>query len=287
MATRVPTPEELLCVDELERKLTDLSVQVELKKEKMRSNFQQLHTLLLVRETFLLKEMDDIVMLVRQEVVEKKETVQELYTAREGLERDLTKNRLKEILEKNLLVFEAEIGEEVARGVNVGWMELEWKREELKRSVIEVCNVVSLKETPVTRVDYFTKLSPVWSHGRTHSGIIVPRQISIDVTTQNMFVTDFCANRIQVFNREGDHLYELSTPPLPIGITLTDTYIFLSTENKLLVKIEKSSNNYVKFVTTENDVFGIESNTNSDIHVCEKYDQSIVVFDENLEFIET
>ena len=132
MATRVPTPEELLCVDELERKLTDLSVQVELKKEEVRSNFQQLHTLLLVRETFLLKEMDDIVMLVRQEVVEKKETVQELYTAREGLERDLTKNKLKEILEKNLLVLEAEIGEEVARGVNVGGMELEWKREELE-----------------------------------------------------------------------------------------------------------------------------------------------------------
>ena len=58
-----------------------------------------------------------------------------------------------------------------------------------------------------------------------------------------------------------------------------------STENKLLVKIEKSSNNYVKFVTTENDVFGIESNTNSDIHVCETNDQSIVVFDENLRFI--
>ena len=36
MATRVPAPGELLCVDELERKLTDLSERVEFKKEEVR-----------------------------------------------------------------------------------------------------------------------------------------------------------------------------------------------------------------------------------------------------------
>ena len=44
---------------------------VEFKKEEVRSNFRQLHTLLLLRETFLLKKMDDIVTLARQEVAEK------------------------------------------------------------------------------------------------------------------------------------------------------------------------------------------------------------------------
>ena len=68
----------------------------------MRSNFQQFHCLLAVRETFLLKEMDDIVTTARQELKEKKEILQELDTAREGLERDLTKNKLNEFLEKNL-----------------------------------------------------------------------------------------------------------------------------------------------------------------------------------------
>ena len=50
MATPIPAPGELLCVDELERKLTDLSEQVEFYKEKVRSNFQQFHDLLFVRE---------------------------------------------------------------------------------------------------------------------------------------------------------------------------------------------------------------------------------------------
>ena len=53
-------------------------------------------------------------------------------------------------------MLEGEIREEVARGMNVGWMELEWKREELKQSVNEACKVVSCKERSVTRVDSST-----------------------------------------------------------------------------------------------------------------------------------
>ena len=287
MATRVPVPAgELLCLNELERKLTDLSEQVALKKEEVRSNFQQFHHLLSVREEFLLKEMDDIVTLARQEVTEKKETLQELYKAREALERELTKNKLKKVLEKNLLVLEAEIGEEVARDMNVCWMELDWKREALEQSVIEVCRVVSLKERPVTRVDYSTKLCPVWSHHGTDSDrISLPRQLAIDDTTQNMLVADNDANRIQIFNGEGNHLYTISTPPQPIGIVLTDEYIFVSTNNKLVLKIEKSSNKSIKSVTTENSVWGIETNSNSDIYVCEILNRSIVVFDKDLKFL--
>ena len=285
MATRVAAPGELLCVDELERKLTDLSERVELKKEEVRSNFQQFHDLLFVRENFVLKEMDNIVTLTRQEVTEKKETLQELYSARNALERELTQNKLKKVLEKHLRVLEGEIGEEVARDMNVGWMELEWKREELEQSVIEVCKVVSLEERPVTRVSYSTKLYPVWSHDRTVScRIIDPRQLIIDDRTQNFFVADHWASRIQVLNAEGNHLYEISTPPHPIGIALTDAFIFVSTSNNLLLKIEKSSNESFKSVQTENGVFGIESNANSDIYACEYLNQSIAVFDKDLRF---
>ena len=189
MATPTPTPGELLCMDELERKLTDLSERVELKKEEVRSNLQEFHDLLFVRENFVLKEMDDIVTLARHKVAEKKETLQELYSARDALERELTQNKLKKILENNLRVLEGEIGEEVARGVNVGWLELEWKREELEQSVIEVCKV-----SISTRVDYSTKLCPAWFHdGRSSGQVSDPRQLVIDSKTQNIFVADYWA----------------------------------------------------------------------------------------------
>ena len=285
MATRGPAPGELLCVDELERKLIDLSEQVELKKEEVRSNFQQLHGLLVVRETFLLRKMDEIVIRVRQEITEKRATLQELYTARESSERDLTQNKLKKLLEKQLRAIEDEIGEEVARGVNVGWMELDWKIEQLEQSVIEVCKVVTLKERPLTRIDYSAKKCPVWSHDGTRSDEMTnPMQLAIDDKTQNIFVTDCDAETIQVFNGKGNHLYQISTPPHPAGITLSDKYIFVSTRDKL-VKIEKSNNQSIKSVETENRVWGIDTNTNTDIYGCEVYNQSIVVFDKDLKFL--
>ena len=285
MATRGPAPGELLCVDELERKLIDLSEQVELKKEEVRSNFQQLHGLLVVRETFLLREMDEIVIRTRQEITEKKENLQQLYTAREGSERDLTKIKYKKLLEKNLRAIEDEIGEEVARGVNVGWIELDWKIEQLEQSVIEVCKLVTLKERPLTRIDYSVRKFPVWSRDGTGSGEIThPKQLVIDDKTQNIFVTDYSTERVQVFDGEGNHLYHISTPPYPGGITLSDEYIFVSTPNKL-VKIEKLNNQSIKSVETENRVWGIDTNTNTDIYGCELDKQSIIVFDKDLKFL--
>ena len=52
-----------------------------LKKEEVRSDFHQLHGLLAIRETFLLKEMDEVVTRARQEVAEKRATLQSLYAA--------------------------------------------------------------------------------------------------------------------------------------------------------------------------------------------------------------
>ena len=287
MATRGPAPGELLCVDELERKLVDLSEQVELKKEEVRSNFHQLHGLLVVRETFLLREMDEIVIQARQEITEKRTNLQQLYTARESSERDLTQNTFEKLLEKHLRDIENEIGEEVARGVNVGWMELDWKIQQLEQSVIEVCKVVTLKERPLTRIDYSARKCPVWSHDGTGSGEINnPMQLAIDDKTQNIFVTDYYAERIQVFDGEGNHLYQISTPPGPVGITLSDEYIFVSTRDKL-VKIEKSNNQSIKSVETEIKVYGIDTNTNTDIYGCEVNKQSIVVFDKDLKFLKS
>ena len=300
MATRIPAPVEFLYVDELERKLTVLSEQVELLKEEVMSNFQQLHGLLAVRETFLLKEMDDIVTRVRQEIDEKKGTLQELNTAREGLERDLTKNKLKEVLEKNLRQLEDEIGKELARDVNVGWIELDWKREQLEQSVIEVCKVVPLNERPVipagmplaiapvdkpltiALVDYSAKKFPVWSRdGTSSSEITNPMQLAIEDKTQKIFVADFSAKRIQVFNGEGYHLYQIPTSSFPTGLALTDEYIFVSTTSTLM-KIKKSSNNCIKSVKSNNTIWGMDTNSRSEIYGCEVSNQSVIVFDKNL-----
>ena len=82
--------------------------------------------------------MDGIVVRARQELADKREVLKELDTAREGLERDLTMNILRDVLDKNLLTLKDKIREELSRGVSVGWLELDWKKEQLEQSVIGV-----------------------------------------------------------------------------------------------------------------------------------------------------
>ena len=229
--------------------------------------------------------MDGIVVRARHELAEKREILKELDTTREGLERDLTNNKLRDFLEKNLRTLEDKIGEEVSRGVSVGWVELDWKKEQLEQSVIEVCKVVTLKERPFRSEDYSLKLNPVWSReGTGPDEIKRPMQISLDNTTQNIFVTDSEADTIQVFSEEGNHLYKMPTAEYPIGIALTEEYIFVSAKDQL-VKIRKSNNKSVKSVQTEKRVCGIDTDGNNNIYGCEFLNQSVIVFDNNLKFL--
>ena len=285
MATRVAAGGELLGADGLERELAALVSHVQLEKERVSSNFLQLHSLLAVKELSLLQEMDEIVVRARHELAEKRRILKELETARESLERDLTENKLRDVLEKNLLTLGDKIGEEVSRGVIVGWVELDWKKEQLEQSVIEVCTVVTLKERPFRSEDYSLKRSPVWSREGTGPGEIQrPRQMAIDSTTQNIFVADFEANTIQVFTEEGYHLYKIPTAVEPMGIALTEEYIFVSARDQL-AKIRKSNNKSVKSVKTEERVLGIDTDGNNNIYGCELSNQSVFVFDKNLKFL--
>ena len=285
MATRVVAGGDLLSVDELERELAALISHVQREKERVSSNFQQLHVLLAAKEHTLLQEMDEVVVRARQELTDKREVLKELDTAREGLERDLTKNTLRDVLDKNLLTLEDKIGEELSIGMSVGWLELDWKKEQLEQSVIEVCNVVTLKERPFRSEDYSLKLRPVWSREGTGPGEIKnPMQTAIDNSTQNIFVADFGASRIQVFNEEGNYLYQIPTPEYPSGIALTKEYIFVSAKDQLL-KIRKSNNKSVKSVQTEESVWGIDIDRNMNIYGCEIVNKSVIVFDNNLKFL--
>ena len=111
MATPITIVEEQLCIEELERKLTDLTNHVQLQKEIVSGNIQELHSMLVVREHSLLQELDDVVTEARREITEKRKHLQQLYTARESVQRDITSNKLREVLKSNLHILEDKIGE--------------------------------------------------------------------------------------------------------------------------------------------------------------------------------
>ena len=229
--------------------------------------------------------MDDILKRVRQEYSEKKELLLQLYNAREGLERDLTDNKLKEVLEMNLRSLGDKIKEEQSRDVSVGWVELNWAKEQLEQSINEVGRVVTLKERPFMSDDYSLKRFPLWTCGGIGTGQLdCPKQIAIDDKTQNIFVVDSGTNEIKVFTDNGKYLYKIPTVQVPNGIALTNEFIFVSAKEQL-VKINKSNNKSVKFVLTESEVWGIDIDGNTNIYGCENWGKSVIVFDANLKFL--
>ena len=283
MATRVAAVAEVTGIEEMERRLVELVEQVEREREKTRDTFQQLHSLLVVREGALMRELDEVVVEARQELREKREVLQELQEARESAELKLTKNILKDVLEKNLRNLEDEI-RELSKPLSVTWVEVEWKREQLEQSIVEVSKVVKMEERPFRTDDYSLKLRPVWYHEGTASSVIWnPQQLAIDTKSGNIFVADCDTNKIRVFDNTGHYLYHIPTPPEPVGLCLSDKFIFVTTFEHKLLKFRISNKTVIKSVRTDNSVCCMDISNN--IYVCEYSNQLVSVFDTNLNFL--
>ena len=284
MATRVVAVGEVTSIEEMERRLVELVEQVEREKEKTRDTFQQLHSLLMIREEGLLRELDGVVVEARQELKEKREVLQELRGAKESAERELTKNQLKEVLEKNLRNLEEQIHSKLSKPLNVTWVEVEWKREQLEQSIVEVSKVMKMKEIPFRTEDYSLKLRLVWYHEGTRSSVIEnPQQLAIHPISGNIFVADNFTKKIQVFDNTGHYLYHIPTPSRSKGLCLSDDFIFVTTDEQKLVKIRISNKKTVKSVGTEKWVSGMDISNN--IYGCERINKSVSVFDKNLIFL--
>ena len=284
MAARVEAVGEVTVIEEMERQLVELVEQVEREKEKARDTFQQLHSLLVVREEALLRELDGVVVDTRQELKEKREVLQELQVSKESAKRELTKNKLKSLLERNLLNIEDKIREELSKPLNVTWVEVEWRREQLEQSIVGLFKVLNMKGRPFRTEDYSLKLRPVWYHvGTDYSVIEDPRQLAIDSNSGNIFVADCKTNKIQVFDNTGHYLFHIPTPPYPRGLCLSDDFIYVKLEEWKLLKIQLSNKKTVKSVVTEKKVIGMD--ISKDIYVCEYKNKSVIVFDRNLNFL--
>ena len=284
MATRVAAVAEVTGIEEMERQLVELVEQVEREKEKTRDTFQQLHSLLVAMEGALMRELDEVVVEARQELKDKTNALEALRAVKESTERDLTMNKLKDVLKKNLRNIEDQIREELSKSLSVTWVEVEWKREQLEQSIVEVSKLVKGKERPFRTEDYSLKLRPVWYHEGTASSVIEnPHQLAIDTESGNIFVADYNTNKIQVFDNTGHYLYHIPTPPEPIGLCLSDEFIFVTTDTRKLIKIRISDKKTIQSVVTKKEVYGMDISNN--IYVCESRNQSVSVFDTKLNFL--
>ena len=160
------------------------------------------------------------------------------------------------------------------------WVEVEWKREELEQSIVQVSKVVKKKVKHFKTEDYSLKLRPVWYHeGTGSSNIENPGQLAIDKISGNIFVADSDTMKIQVFDNAGHYLYHIPTPPRPTGLCLSAEFIFVTTRERKLVKIQISDKKTIKSVETKVEVYGMDISSN--IYGCEISNKSVILFDKN------
>ena len=153
-------------------------------------------------------------------------------------------------------------------------VDVEWKREQLEQSIVELTKVRKMKERPFITEGYSLKLRPVWYHEGTDSSVFRnPYQLAIDRKSGNIFVADRGTNKIQVFDNAGHYLYHIPTPLHPMGLCLSDEFIFVTTNEQKLSKIQISNKKTVKSVGTERSGYSMDLSNN--IYVCEINNQSV------------
>ena len=86
-----------------------------------------------------------------------------------------------------------------------------------------------------------------------------------------------------MFDKTAHYLYHILTLTHPIGLCLSDEFIFITSAEKKLVKIQTSNKKSIKSVVTENWVYGMDISNN--IYGCEINNKSVSVFDKNLNFL--
>ena len=150
---------------------------------------------------------------------------------------------------------------------------------------MELSAVIKMKERPFRTEEYFLKLLPVWYHEESGSSVIEknPRQLAIHNISGNIFVANRKDIKLQVFDNTGHYLCHIPTSILSTGLCLCNEFIFVTTHERRLIKIQISNKKTIKSVRTENVVFSMDISSN--IYGCEVYNQSVSVFDTNLKFL--
>ena len=124
--------------------LEALRMLVEERKEEVKGVFLELRTELEQCEEGVNKELCELYSDTRERVERDEKKIGKLETAKGNLQTDLVDNEFNSILQTTMDNFDAQIAEIRRSSITIPrYVELEWNKEELKKSIERVCRIVS------------------------------------------------------------------------------------------------------------------------------------------------
>ena len=157
------------------------------------------------------------------------------------------------------------------------------------------------QSTSLPIVDYADKVSPVVSvggTGRNDAQFNLPWGLSVDYTTDNIYVVDQCNYRMQVFTREGKYLFKfgykdgVGKMKLVPCVTISKRLVFVSENRPKGLLVYDLNGNFIKQVCKKgehnkglSEPFGIAiDDVTGDIYVCDSTDQCVKIFTKDFSY---
>ena len=162
--------------------------------------------------------------------------------------------------------------------------------------------VVAVVNSALPVVDYTNKVKPVLSvggTGETEGQFNSPWGVSVDYTTDNIYVADRENNRVQVLDRNERYLFKFGDTDgagklnQPFCIAISEKKVFVTADEPKCILVYDLNGTFLKQIGKEGSEdaefqcpFGIAINeVSGDIYVCDSYSNQVQIFCKDAFFI--
>ncbi|KAI6657875.1 E3 ubiquitin-protein ligase [Oopsacas minuta] len=282
--------------------------QIKESRRKIRDCFKRSHEALQLRENILLSRIDQIEKDYNRKTQEMQELLKALNKSKSFNTNTLTSNKLKathrgiESLINNQI---EELSADTDSSIEFEWNnQFETDIEQL--GSIKLSGQTNISSTPTfppqvkpVVPDYKAKQLPTAYYCKKSTGkkapgeLNCPRSIAVHYQTGNIYITDKCNDRVQVFTSNGDYLFMFSEKMnKPTGICISQNKVFVTQsdgncinkyelEGKLIKSVGSEGNGEAQF----NYPRGLDvSDRNSNVYVCDSSNKRVKILTQELKF---
>ena len=240
------------------------------------------------RERELLTELGEIASRHKREKEQHKQSLSEIEFMLKQTQENIHSNVLKETQTGIVKMLEQQ-QREIKSKFNCKRLLFDFDNTLLDK--IKCIKINTIMDSNLPFVGYKNKVKPILSvggAGKTEGQFNKPWGVSVDYTTDNIYVVDQCNYRVQVFNKEGKYLSQFGTGKMekPKCIAISKDIVLISEERHKSLLIYDLNGNFIRKVSKSGDgkkglsePFGIAiDEVTGDIYVCDCTDCCVKIF---------
>ena len=254
------------------------------------------------RERELLTELEEIASRHKREKEPHKQSLSEIESMLKQAQENIHSNVLKETQTGIVKMLEQQQGE-IESKLSSKRLLFDFDNTLLDRiRRIKIKTVFNPNVSTLPVVDYKNKVKPVLSIGKageTEGQFNRPWGVSVDYTTDNIYVADQQNNRVQVLDRNGRYLFKFGDTDgagklnRPFTITISEKKVFVTSAEPRCVLVYDLNGTFLKQIGKKgsgdgefHSPFAIAiSEVNGDIYVCDLVGNRVQIFSKDYSFI--